>query len=739
MANQLPNGGFQGGPEDPKLLTKHKNHISNEIWTRVSDSSGEDEGKDPEAEEIDSEDELSLKSDSSGEDEGKDPEAEESDTLEDEYLSSGDDEGKDASAASESAEVENDSSGEDEGEDLKAEESDSSEDEVSPRNTIGNVPLEWYKDEEHIGYDRDGKKIKKKARKDMLDAFLASTDDSKNWRKLYDEYNDEEIDLTKDEIKIIRQLLRGKTPHLEVNPYEPYVDWFTWDGKGHPLSNAPEPKRRFIPSKWEHKKVVEYIRKIRKGLIKFEKKKEELRFYMIWDNESAPTEKASQRLSHIQAPKQNLPGHDESYNPSMEYIPTQEEINSYQLMYEEDRPKFIPRRYERYRVIPAHEKLLREFFDRCLDLYLCPRSRKKRINIDPESLKPKLPSPKDLKPYPVTCFLEYRGHSSFVLSISMEASGQWIASGSSDRTVRVWEVATGRCFRVWEFDVPVQHVAWNPRPELPILAVVMGQEVLVLNLGLGTAEEQEKVKELLHVEAHSVPDDNGENQSVVSWSQHDKHDGIKLKHFKTVSLVAWQCKGDYFTTVVPTIMLHQLSKKQTHIPIRKLHGLPVSAIFHPSRPTFFIATKRVVLVYDLKKIRLLKKLQTGLREISSLAIHPGGDNLIIGSREGKLCWFDLDLSSQAYKTLKNHSKDILNVAFHRSYPLFASCSDDCTAQVFHGMVYSDLNQNPLIVPLKVLQGHKSVDGRGVMDCKFHPKQPWLFTAGADSVIRLYCD
>lgn len=27
---------------------------------------------------------------------------------------------------------------------------------------------------------------------------------------------------------------------------------------------------------------------------------------------------------------------------------------------------------------------------------------------------------------------------------------------------------------------------------------------------------------------------------------------------------------------------------------------------------------------------------------------------------------------------------------------------------------------------------------GVLDCTFHPRQPWLFTAGADSVIRLYC-
>lgn len=39
---------------------------------------------------------------------------------------------------------------------------DSSEDERENRNTVGNVPLkQWYKDEEHIGYDRDGNKLMK--------------------------------------------------------------------------------------------------------------------------------------------------------------------------------------------------------------------------------------------------------------------------------------------------------------------------------------------------------------------------------------------------------------------------------------------------------------------------------------------------------------------------------------------------------------------------------------------------
>ena len=52
---------------------------------------------------------------------------------------------------------------------------------MGPRNTIGKVPLEWYKEEEHIGYDISGKKIRKQPRKDKIDSFLAGVDDSKNW------------------------------------------------------------------------------------------------------------------------------------------------------------------------------------------------------------------------------------------------------------------------------------------------------------------------------------------------------------------------------------------------------------------------------------------------------------------------------------------------------------------------------------------------------------------------------
>lgn len=97
----------------------------------------------------------------------------------------------------------------------------------------------------------------------------------------------------------------------------------------------------------------------------------------------------------------------------------------------------------------------------------------------------------------------------------------------------------------------------------------------------------------------------------------------------------------------------------------------------------------------------------------------------------------MDLSSTPYKTLKYHKKGVRAVAFHSSYPLMASASDDGTIHIFHSMVYSDYTKNAFIVPVKVLKGHEIVSEIGVLDIVFHPKQPWIFSAGADRTIRLY--
>lgn len=51
--------------------------------------------------------------------------------------------------------------------------------------------------------------------------------------------------------------------------------------------------------------------------------------------------------------------------------------------------------------------------------------------------------------------------------------------------------------------------------------------------------------------------------------------------------------------------------------------------------------------------------------------------------------------------------------------------------------HSDLLQNPLLVPVKVLRGHVPTRDLGVLDVAFHPTQPWVFSSGADGTIRLF--
>ena len=157
----------------------------------------------------------------------------------------------------------------------------------------------------------------------------------------------------------------------------------------------------------------------------------------------------------------------------------------------------------------------------------------------------------------------------------------------------------------------------------------------------------------------------------------------------------------YLASLMQAVLVHQLSKRSTQNPFKKNRGRVQRVAFHPTKPFFFVATHNHVRIYNLAKQALSKKLLGGSGTITCMAVHPSGDHVIIGSEDKRLAWFDLDLSDKPYKALRYHSYALRGVAFHRTYPLFASSSDDATVHVFHGTVYADLLSNPLIVPVKV--------------------------------------
>lgn len=54
--------------------------------------------------------------------------------------------------------------------------------------------------------------------------------------------------------------------------------------------------------------VVKLVRAIRNGWIKFDKPKEEPKYYHLWGDETDTADNKRQGLSYIPAPKPNLPG-----------------------------------------------------------------------------------------------------------------------------------------------------------------------------------------------------------------------------------------------------------------------------------------------------------------------------------------------------------------------------------------------------------------------------------------------
>ncbi|XP_065520989.1 ribosome biogenesis protein BOP1 isoform X2 [Lathamus discolor] len=617
--------------------------------------------------------------------------------------------------------------------------------ETDIRNTVGNIPMEWYQDFPHIGYDLEGKKIYKPIRnKDELDLFLDKMENPDYWRTVQDKMTGADVKLTDEQIALVQRLQKGHFGDVHFNPYEPAVDFFTHEVMLHPVSNRPADKRSFIPSLIEKEKVSKLVHAIKMGWIKPRKPKDDApTYYDLWAHED-PNSILGRHKMHVPAPKMKLPGHEESYNPPPEYLLSEEERLAWQQQEPaERRLSFVPRQHRSLRAVPAFPRFIHERFERCLDLYLCPRQRKMRVNVDPEDLIPKLPKPRDLQPFPTTQALVYRGHTSLVRCLSISPSGQWLVSGSDDGSARFWEVSTARCLRTLPVGGVVKSLAWNPNPSICLVAIGVEQSVLLVNPCLGDKLLYGATDQLL---ASFVPPEE-ERVQPVQWvtataEEHSRGIRLLIQHSKAVKQVTWHGKGDYFASVVSDnsnlqVLIHQCSKRWSQNPFRRSKGLVQCVLFHPVRPYFFVATQRYVRVYNLLKQELTKKLMSNCKWVSSMAIHPGGDNIICGSYDSKLAWFDLDLSTRPYQVLRHHKRALRSVAFHKRYPLFASASDDGTVIVCHGMVYNDLLQNPLLVPVKVLKGHALTLDLGVLDVLFHPTQPWVFSSGADGTVRLY--
>ena len=131
-----------------------------------------------------------------------------------------------------------------------------------------------------MGYDISGSKVGKTiSHKSEIDKLLAKHDDPDNWRKITDLKNQEEIRLSDRDLEVIHRIRRHRLPYASTNTEE-MVEYDNPDAAKHPTGGNPfnPPKHRFLPSKWEKRKIYKLVRLYREGKLSFQiKAKEEER------------------------------------------------------------------------------------------------------------------------------------------------------------------------------------------------------------------------------------------------------------------------------------------------------------------------------------------------------------------------------------------------------------------------------------------------------------------------------
>ena len=577
---------------------------------------------------------------------------------------------------------------------------DSSDEDTRVR--VGNIPLAWYDTNSFLGYDVHGKTVPKVLASDQLDRHIQKSEDPLWWRTIIDHLNSKKVRITDQMLEVIRKIRQRKPVGKDFDPYSDFDLSAPKQEFGIGTDVMP-PKRRFQPSKWEQKKVNAIARALKKGWIKEKRddkdKKEEV--WDVWTEETTDEKPAP--------PKWNFPGHIESYNPPAEYLFTEEERKEW----EETDPRnrelpYMPQKYMALRKVPAYENIVKERFERCLDLFIAPRVVRPKINVDPESLIPQLPDPENFRPFPEKLESRYQGHESEVTSIDFYSTGEYLASSDESGLVKIWETSTGKCLQSAQFKKKVTNVTWNP--VLPLLAICAGK-----NIYLQSFECSER---------YEIPSTSGKDSKFSTWKWDSGN--VKLKLRRAVTYLCWHGKGDYFSSLCPKentstkVLVHSISRFQSHkIFSRQSKGTVRSMSFDPKRPLFFVATDKNIMVYNLKQQLLVKKFK-GLECPVHISVHVSGDHILAACEDCKLLWYDYDLSSTPYKTFPFHKKQLTYVHTHRRYPLLATAGLDNSMHIFHAQVYADYLQQPLIVPLRVIETKFPPK-----KCLFHPRQPWI--------------
>jgi WD40 repeat protein len=308
------------------------------------------------------------------------------------------------------------------------------------------------------------------------------------------------------------------------------------------------------------------------------------------------------------------------------------------------------------------------------------------------------------------CLRTLKTHSNWVLSVTFDSTGERLMSGHQDGRIRVWDQATGACLKTLQGHTsPVSSIALLPQTELishdrSLLSQLIGEYNGQL-LASGSDDRTLKLWNLKTgtclrtlwghggwIQSISVSPDGmtlasgSHDRTVKLW---DWRSGECLQvlegHIHRVKTVAFDPQGHLLASgsddqtvkvwdVQTGICLHTLEGHQ---------GWVLSVAFSPDGK--LLASASGDLTIKLWQVHTGEGLQTltgHLDRVRSVAFSPDGSRLASGSDDHTLNLWEVQ-TGECLRTLSGHRGTVWSIKFHPEGQRLVSGSEDETMRLWH--------------------------------------------------------
>ena len=283
-----------------------------------------------------------------------------------------------------------------------------------------------------------------------------------------------------------------------------------------------------------------------------------------------------------------------------------------------------------------------------------------------------------------------KGHTDVVKSVAFSPDGKYIASGSDDNTIKLWDVATGECVKTFEVHTNyVYSVAFSPDGKY-IASGSSDDTIKLWDVAIGECVNTFEGHTDAVISVAFSPDGkyiaSGSVDKTIKLWDVAKGECVKTfeGHANMVNSVAFSPDGGYIASgsLDNTIKLWDVAKGEC-VKTFEGHKYSVESVaFSPEGK--FIASgswDSTIKLWNVVTGECVKTIENNGPRVYSVAYSPDGKYVVSGGSNNEVKLWKIN-TGECINTFINHTSDIFSASFSTNGKFIASGSRDKTIKLW---------------------------------------------------------